>query len=87
MGSRSKSNVKGTVLAAVVKYCKDRMAHVKAMQAIESTVPVSASEKAGEINRMTAIEKDLVEVDQATLFDLILAANYLNVAPLLESRA
>jgi len=46
MGSRSKSNVKGTVLAAVVKYCKDRMAHVKAMQAIESTVPVSASEKA-----------------------------------------
>ena len=76
------ANVTGSVLAPVVKYCKDRTAHVKAMQAIEGTA--SESKKADELKRMTEIEKELVEVDQSMLFDLILAANYLNIKPLLD---
>ncbi|KAK9165096.1 hypothetical protein Scep_000287 [Stephania cephalantha] len=64
-------NVTGKILAKVIEYCKK---HVESPKSDDR-----------------ALEEDLknwdaefVKVDQATLFDLILAANYLNIKSLLD---
>jgi len=68
-------NVSSKILAKVIEYCKY---HVTA-------------QSAGEGEKASAGEEDLknwdtefVKVDQSTLFDLILAANYLNIKNLLD---
>ncbi|PNW74992.1 hypothetical protein CHLRE_12g501200v5 [Chlamydomonas reinhardtii] len=68
-------NVSGRILAKVIEYSKY---HVEA-------------EKKGADDKPTKTEDDVkrwddefVKVDQATLFDLILAANYLNIKGLLD---
>lgn len=65
-------NVTGTILSMVVEYCKK---HVEA---------AAAAAAAGGDNDVKNWDRDFVKVDQETLFDLLLAANYLNIKDLLE---
>ncbi|KAK4262041.1 hypothetical protein QN277_027653 [Acacia crassicarpa] len=64
-------NVTSKILAKVIEYCKK---HVDA---------ANSEEKISEEDLRTW-DADFVRVDQATLFDLILAANYLNIKSLLD---
>ncbi|MQK21709.1 SKP1-like protein, partial [Escherichia coli] len=64
-------NVTSKILAKVIEYCKK---HVEA---------TTSEEKPNE-DDIKAWDADFVKVDQATLFDLILAANYLNIKSLLD---
>ncbi|XP_021728238.1 SKP1-like protein 1A [Chenopodium quinoa] len=71
-------NVTSKILAKVIEYCKK---HVDS--------PKSSSDNAAATDRQVDDElktwdADFVKVDQATLFDLILAANYLNIKSLLD---
>jgi S-phase kinase-associated protein 1 len=63
------ANVKGSVLAKVLEYCKY---HVQARAS-----GATAEDK-------NAWDAEFIQVDQRTLFDLILAANYLNIKGLLD---
>ncbi|XP_031127190.1 SKP1-like protein 1A [Ipomoea triloba] len=65
-------NVTSKILAKVIEYCKR---HVEAAAKTE--------DKPGDDDLKT-FDADFVKVDQATLFDLILAANYLNIKSLLD---
>ncbi|KAK4340479.1 hypothetical protein RND71_041941 [Anisodus tanguticus] len=65
-------NVTSKILAKVIEYCKR---HVDAA--------VKTDDKASEDDLKT-FDADFVKVDQGTLFDLILAANYLNIKSLLD---
>ena len=64
-------NVTSKILAKVIEYCKK---HVDAAK---------PDEKISE-DDLKAWDQEFVKVDQATLFDLILAANYLNIKSLLD---
>ncbi|KAG6577790.1 SKP1-like protein 1A [Cucurbita argyrosperma subsp. argyrosperma] len=64
-------NVTSKILAKVIEYCHK---HVDAS---------SADPRVSEED-LKAWDRDFVNVDQATLFDLILAANYLNIKSLLD---
>ncbi|RYR14017.1 hypothetical protein Ahy_B04g070697 isoform B [Arachis hypogaea] len=64
-------NVTSKILAKVIEYCKK---HVEA---------ANAEERPNEEDLKTW-DADFVKVDQATLFDLILAANYLNIKSVLD---
>ncbi|KAL3634321.1 hypothetical protein CASFOL_021375 [Castilleja foliolosa] len=69
-------NVSGVILSKVIEYCK-RHVDASASNAEDkpSSTPVSDDE-------LKAFDADFVKVDQSTLFDLILAANYLNIKSL-----
>ncbi|XP_054810779.1 SKP1-like protein 1A [Prosopis cineraria] len=64
-------NVTSKILAKVIEYCKK---HVEA---------ASSEEKTSDED-IKAWDAEFVRVDQAVLFDLILAANYLNIKSLLD---
>jgi len=69
-------NVTGKILAKVIEYCKWHLEH-----------PTPASEEKKDEKRTDDIipwDLDFCKVDQATLFELILAANYLDIKPLLD---
>ncbi|XVE69692.1 hypothetical protein DITRI_Ditri10aG0011600 [Diplodiscus trichospermus] len=66
-------NVTSKILSKVIEYCKK---HVEA--------PKSDDRSASVDDELKAWDADFVKVDQATLFDLILAANYLNIKSLLD---
>ncbi|MCI56617.1 SKP1-like protein, partial [Trifolium medium] len=61
----------GIIMAKVIEYCKK---HVDA---------ASVEEKPSDED-LTKFDEDFVKVDQANLFDLILAANYLDIKDLLD---
>lgn len=65
-------NVNSKILAKVVEYCKKH---------VDSPKPADERQVDEELKSWDA---DFVKVDQATLFDLILAANYLNIKSLLD---
>ncbi|KAF3656003.1 SKP1-like protein 1B [Capsicum baccatum] len=65
-------NVTSKILSKVVEYCKK---HVDAGAKTE--------DKASE-DDLKSFDSEFVKVDQGTLFDLILAANYLNIKSLLD---
>ncbi|XP_022895984.1 SKP1-like protein 1A isoform X2 [Olea europaea var. sylvestris] len=65
-------NVTSKILAKVIEYCKR---HVEA--AADGT-PATADRD------LKAFDADFVKVDKSTIFDLILAANYLNIKSLLD---
>ncbi|XP_059286578.1 SKP1-like protein 1A [Lycium ferocissimum] len=65
-------NVTSKILAKVIEYCKR---HVDAA--------AKTDDKASE-DDLKNFDADFVKVDQGTLFDLILAANYLNIKSLLD---
>ncbi|CBI37864.3 unnamed protein product, partial [Vitis vinifera] len=62
-------NVTSKILAKVIEYCKK---HVETPKAEEHAVN----------DELKAWDADFVKVDQATLFDLILAADYLDIKSL-----
>ncbi|XVE82444.1 hypothetical protein DITRI_Ditri16bG0005300 [Diplodiscus trichospermus] len=64
-------NVTSKILAKVIEYCKK---HVEAPKTDDRTAE----------DELKSWDADFVKVDQATLFDLILAANYLNIKGLLD---
>ena len=81
--------VSGGILAKVVEYCKKQAAHEKALQAItdtQSKEDKSTREESmkEEERQMKAYGKEFTTTDQKTLFDLILAANFLDIKPLLD---
>ncbi|KAG9131285.1 hypothetical protein Leryth_006151 [Lithospermum erythrorhizon] len=68
-------NVTSKILSKVIEYCKK---HVEANGPDSTTAATAADDE------LKAFDADFVKVDQATLFDLILAANYLNIKSLLD---
>ncbi|KAK9678815.1 hypothetical protein RND81_11G234700 [Saponaria officinalis] len=70
-------NVTSKILAKVIEYCKK---HVES----SSTNKSSDQSAATDDDELKSWDADFVKVDQATLFDLILAANYLNIKSLLD---
>ncbi|GFR46832.1 hypothetical protein Agub_g8468 [Astrephomene gubernaculifera] len=68
-------NVSGRILAKVIEYSKY---HVEAEKKGADEKPAKSEE---DVKRW---DEEFVKVDQATLFDLILAANYLNIKGLLD---
>ncbi|KAA0052945.1 SKP1-like protein 1B [Cucumis melo var. makuwa] len=64
-------NVNSKILAKVIEYCRK---HVNA----------SSLDPAPSVDDLKTWDRDFVNVDQATLFDLILAANYLDIKSLLD---
>ncbi|KAL0913272.1 hypothetical protein M5K25_016719 [Dendrobium thyrsiflorum] len=71
-------NVNSKILAKVIEYCKK---HVESVSKPSGTGSVDDKPIEEELKSWDA---DFVKVDQATLFDLILAANYLNIKGLLD---
>eukprot|EP00252_Welwitschia_mirabilis_P023609 TRINITY_DN6721_c0_g1_i1.p1 TRINITY_DN6721_c0_g1~~TRINITY_DN6721_c0_g1_i1.p1 ORF type:complete len:158 (-),score=27.32 TRINITY_DN6721_c0_g1_i1:293-766(-) len=67
-------NVSSKILAKVIEYCKF---HVDVQKATEDKTNASEED-------VKAWDAEFVKVDQGTLFDLILAANYLNIKNLLD---
>ncbi|XP_031494842.1 SKP1-like protein 1A [Nymphaea colorata] len=65
-------NVTSKILAKVIEYCKK---HVEAQKNTEDRT---------QEEELKTWDAEFVKVDQATLFDLILAANYLNIKNLLD---
>ncbi|CAI9755819.1 unnamed protein product [Fraxinus pennsylvanica] len=68
-------NVTGKILSKIIEYCKK---HADAASA-KADDKVSAND-----DDLRAFDADFVKVDQGTLFDLILAANYLDIKSLLD---
>ncbi|KAK1297086.1 SKP1-like protein 1A [Acorus calamus] len=66
-------NVTSKILSKVIEYCKK---HVE-------VAPKTGEDRTQE-EELKAWDVDFVKVDQGTLFDLILAANYLNIKSLLD---
>ncbi|KAG2692831.1 hypothetical protein I3843_08G068500 [Carya illinoinensis] len=66
-------NVTSKILSKVIEYCKK---HVEAPKAEDRAASLDEDLKAWDV--------EFVKVDQATLFELILAANYLNIKSLLD---
>jgi len=70
------NNVRTGILEKVVTYCNYHT---------ENPVKVSEStETTTRIDEISPWDQQFVEVDQATLFEMILAANYLDIKPLLD---
>ncbi|CAM8974799.1 unnamed protein product [Rhodiola kirilowii] len=67
-------NVTSKILAMVIEYCKKHVEPVKSEGGAAS----------GGDDDLKAWDAEFVKVDQATLFDLILAANHLNIKSLLD---
>ncbi|CAM6088255.1 unnamed protein product [Calypogeia fissa] len=67
-------NVSSKILAKVIEYCRY---HVESQKVSDEKPAVPEDE-------IKQWDAEFVKVDQATLFDLILAANYLNIKNLLD---
>ncbi|XP_044955444.1 SKP1-like protein 1 [Hordeum vulgare subsp. vulgare] len=80
-------NVNSKILSKVIEYCNK---HVQAKPADAGAASDTASAAAAAAAPAAPAEDlknwdaEFVKVDQATLFDLILAANYLNIKGLLD---
>ncbi|QDZ17760.1 S-phase kinase-associated protein 1 [Chloropicon primus] len=68
-------NVGGKDLAKVIEYCKFK---------VEAKKKNADGQPAKTEDEVKSWEADFVKVDQGTLFQLILAANYLNIKELLD---
>ncbi|KAI0520364.1 hypothetical protein KFK09_007836 [Dendrobium nobile] len=71
-------NVNSRILAKVIEYCKKHVDYVAKSSSTGVVVDKSAEEE------LKSWDSEFVKVDQATLYDLILAANYLNIKGLLD---
>ncbi|XP_037424714.1 SKP1-like protein 1 [Triticum dicoccoides] len=69
-------NVDSKILSKVIEYCKK---HVQADSSSSTSTAAAAPAE-----DLKSFDAEFVKVDQATLFDLILAANYLNIKGLLD---
>ncbi|KAJ6830284.1 SKP1-like protein 1A [Iris pallida] len=70
-------NVNSRILSKVIEYCKRHVEHAAASSS-------SKGDDKSTDDEIKTWDADFVKVDQATLFDLILAANYLNIKGLLD---
>uniref|UniRef100_A0ACD5XZA0 Uncharacterized protein n=1 Tax=Avena sativa TaxID=4498 RepID=A0ACD5XZA0_AVESA len=73
-------NVDAKILTKVIEYCKQ---HVEKSGADAAAGDADKDSKAAGVDHAT-FDTDFVKVDQPTLFDLILAANYLDIKGLLD---
>uniref|UniRef100_J3L8Q2 SKP1-like protein n=2 Tax=Oryza brachyantha TaxID=4533 RepID=J3L8Q2_ORYBR len=73
-------NVNSKILSKVIEYCNKHV-HASNSTSDDAPAPATNSTSADDLKNWDA---DFVKVDQATLFDLILAANYLNIKGLLD---
>ncbi|PUZ65833.1 hypothetical protein GQ55_3G257300 [Panicum hallii var. hallii] len=73
-------NVTANVLARVLEYCNK---HASSPDAAGSSA-AAAADTATASKDLESFDREFVDVDQATLYDLVLAANYLNVKGLLD---
>ncbi|XP_004306259.1 PREDICTED: SKP1-like protein 1A [Fragaria vesca subsp. vesca] len=73
-------NVTGKILAKVIEYCKK---HIRAVAKDSSSFGLSSNEDDALKTWDGEFVKEL-EADQNVLFDMILAANYLNIKGLLD---
>ena len=71
------ANVNGAILARVLQYAKYHVDAAK-KNADDDDKPAKSAEE------VAAWDAEFVDVDHATLFDIILAANYLNMGALLQ---
>eukprot|EP00253_Pinus_taeda_P009151 PITA_09151 len=67
-------NVSSEILSKVIEYCKY---HVDAQNPAHEKSAISE-------DKIKTWDEEFIKVDQATLFDLMLAANYLNIKNLLD---
>ncbi|KAM3354939.1 hypothetical protein ACQJBY_025601 [Aegilops geniculata] len=76
-------NVDSKILAKVIEYCKK---HVQAgpNPADSGAADANSSTSTAPAEDLKSFDAEFVKVDQATLFNLILAANYLNIKGLLD---
>ncbi|XP_020152728.1 SKP1-like protein 1 [Aegilops tauschii subsp. strangulata] len=77
-------NVDSKILSKVIEYCKK---HVQASPKLADSTDASSSistAAAAPAEDLKSFDAEFVKVDQATLFDLILATNYLNIKGLLD---
>lgn len=70
-------NVKSPILAKVIEFCR----HYKEDPMTEIEKPLKSSDMQTVVQQWYA---DYVNLEQETLFELILAANYMDVKPLLD---
>lgn len=70
-------NVKSTILKKVIEFCEHHKQNP--MQEIEK--PLKSQNLADVVQKWYA---DFVDVEQVFLFDLVLAANYMDIKPLLD---
>ncbi|XP_074310404.1 SKP1-like protein 1B [Silene latifolia] len=75
-------NVTAKILSKVIEYCKKHV-DVTAAKTADTTTTTTAAASVGD-DELKMWDKEFVNVDQSTLFDLILAANYLNIKNLLD---
>jgi S-phase kinase-associated protein 1 len=69
-------NVCGKILGKVIEYCKYHHEHPDA--------PLDEKKNEKKSDDIVPWDKDFCDVDQSTLFEMILAANYLDIKPLLD---
>ncbi|KAH9618001.1 hypothetical protein KSS87_003572 [Heliosperma pusillum] len=79
-------NVTATILSKVIEYCKKHAdsAAAKTADTTTTTTTTTAAGVAVGDDELKKWDEEFVKVDQSTLFDLILAANYLNIKDLLD---
>ncbi|KAJ2784411.1 hypothetical protein H4R18_001121 [Coemansia javaensis] len=81
-------NVSGPILARVIDYCRHHRNDISRRQpqapllGEENDSSDAVTQRA--ISQMDEFDHDFCRVDQGTLFDLILAANFLDIPPLLD---
>eukprot|EP01100_Stratorugosa_tubuloviscum_P010890 TRINITY_DN474_c3_g1_i1.p1 TRINITY_DN474_c3_g1~~TRINITY_DN474_c3_g1_i1.p1 ORF type:complete len:157 (+),score=79.88 TRINITY_DN474_c3_g1_i1:171-641(+) len=66
-------NVAGKILSKVIEWCKYHKEH-----------PTEENRDDRNTDNISQWDQDFCKVDQTTLFELILAANYLDIKPLLD---
>jgi S-phase kinase-associated protein 1 len=74
-------NVTGKTLEKVLAYCQHKIDHPSV---VADTATSKDEKESRKVEEMTEWDKQYLQVDQASLFELILAANYLDIKPLLD---
>lgn len=75
-------NVTGRALAKTMEFCKQ---YVEYMDCLEHDEQAKKDEKQAKKKVWEAWQAEFLEIQRAELFDLVLAANYLHIQPLLQA--
>lgn len=77
-------NVSATILAKVLEFCNKHAAAAAADSSSSDAAAGSSSSNAGGDKELASFDKAFLDVDTDTLYDLLMAANYLEVKELLD---